>query len=32
MTFQADSEGVFLVGELVDEVAGVTPEREVVRV
>lgn len=32
VTFQANSEGVFLVGKLIDEVAGVTPEREVVGV
>jgi hypothetical protein len=32
VAFQADGEGVFLVGKLVDEVTGVTPEREVVRV
>lgn len=30
VAFQADSEGIFLVGKLVDEVTGVTPEREVV--
>lgn len=30
MAFQADSEGIFLVGKLVNEVTGVTPEREVV--
>lgn len=29
MTFQADGEGVFLVGKLVDKVASVTPERKV---
>jgi hypothetical protein len=29
MAFQADSKRVFLVGKLVDEVASVTPEREV---
>lgn len=32
LTLQADGERVFLVGKLVDEVAGVTPEREVVGV
>lgn len=32
VALEADSEGVFLVGELVDEVAGITPKREVVGV
>lgn len=32
LTFQADGKRVFLVGKLVDEVARVTPEREVVGV
>jgi hypothetical protein len=32
LTLQADGQRVFLVGKLVDEVAGVTPKREVVRV
>jgi len=30
LTLEADGERVFLVGKLVDEVAGVTPEREIV--
>lgn len=32
LALQADGERIFLVGKLVDEVAGVTPEREVVGV